>query len=192
MREQHQQERAYLNTQDRQLAIGSAQIVATAQLVVKNGIWGYVINGVGVVLSGLQILAGLGVAIASVPTGNIVGIAFGGTLVLHGANALEESVVNFKSGNDDANGHLKEGYIYTAKLLGFDEKTGRLAYSYMDLFLSAYGMTRLAMKPESWRLFRYIRSDYVRNIKNMSRTDLLIEMGSDAATIKSIYIDSHR
>ena len=94
---------------------------------------------------------------------------------------------NLRTGNDNAVGLLKEGYIYTAKFLGFDEKTGRLAYSYMDLFLSAYGMSRLVMKTESWRLFHYIRSDYVRNIKNMTHTDLLTEMGSDAITIKTIH-----
>lgn len=187
-----QQERAYLDTQDRQLTIGSAQIVATAQLVEKNGVWGYVINGVGVLLSGLQIIAGATVAFTSVSIGNVVGVAFGGMLVLHGFNSLQESTINLIEGKNDTSGDLKNGYIYTAKLLGFDERTGRLAYSYMDLFLSSYGMSRLVLKPQSWRLFHYIRSDYVRNIQNMSRTDLLIEVGSDAMTIKSIYDENHK
>ena len=112
-------------------------------------------------------------------------------LALHGLNGVEESLSNLKSGRNDAVGFLKEKYIQTASFFGFDEKTGRLAYSYADLFLSAYGVSRLILKPDSWRLFSYIRSDYVRNIKNMSRTDLLIEIGSDAATIKSIYSESH-
>ncbi|WP_158780413.1 DUF4225 domain-containing protein [Pantoea sp. BAV 3049] len=186
-----QQERAYLDTQDRHLAIGSAQIVATAQFVEKNGVWGYVINGVGVVVSGLQFFAGLGVAIPSVLTGNVIGFAFGSMLVLHGLNGVQEGILNLKSGKDDAEGYLKEQYINTATFLGFDEKTGRLAYSYTDLFLSAYGMSRLVLKPNSWRLFHYLNADYVRNIKNMSRTNLAIEMGSDALTIKSIYKESH-
>lgn len=186
------QERAFLESQDRQLSMGNAKIVATAQLRQENGIWGYVINGVGVVLSGFQIVAGLGVAISSLSTGNIVGFAFGGMLVLHGTNALEESIVNLKNNKDNAEGFLKDRYICTAKLFGFTDKTGRLAYSYMDLFLSAYGMTRLVIKPEKWRLFYYLRSDYIRNIKKMSRTDLVIEMGSDAVTLKSIYSNDHK
>lgn len=182
-----QQERNYLDTQDTQLSMGSAQIVASAQLVEKNGIWGYIINGVGVVLSGLQIVVGGTMLTLSLASGNIIGIAFSGMLTLHGMNAFQESIRNLKTGKDDAEGFLKNGYIYTAKFLGFDERTGRLAYSYMDLFLSAHGMSRLVLKPETWRLFHYLRSDYVRNIKNMSRTDLLIEMGSDAMTIKTIH-----
>lgn len=182
-----QQERYYLDKQDRQLSMGSAQIVAVAQLVQKNGIWGYVINGVLVVVSGIAVIVGLGITFTSIATANIVGFAFGGMLALHAANAFQESLDNFKSGNDDAVGFLKKGYIYTVKFLGFNERTGRLAYNYMDLFLSGYGMSRLVLKPEAWRLFHYLRTDHVRNIKNMSRTDLLIEMGNDAITIKSIH-----
>lgn len=185
------QERAFLESQDRQLSMGNAKIVATAQLRQENGIWGYVINGVGVVLSGFQIVAGGGILAASIGSGNIIGVAFGGMLALHGLNAFQESISDFFDGKNDRIGDLKQGYIYAVKLPGFDSRTGRLAYSYMDLFLSAYGMSRLIMKPDAWRLFHYLRSDYVRNIKNMSRTDLLIEIASDAMTIKSIHGEHH-
>lgn len=186
-----QLERKYLDEQDRQLNHRNLKVVATAQLKEENGVWGYVINGVSLILSGMQVIAGIGIAVPSILTANIVSFAFGSMLVLHGLNGVEEILLNLKSGRNDAEGFLKEKYIQTAMFLGFDERTGRLAYSYTDLFLSVYGLSRLVLKPNTWRLFSYIRSDYVRNIKNMSRSNLLIEIGSDAATIKSIYSESH-
>ena len=81
---------------------------------------------------------------------------------------------------------MKKPYIAGAEFLGFDHKTGVLAYSIMDLGLSAYGMGRLIIKPESWRLYRYLMSDYVRGIKEMSRFDLGVEIYSDSMTIKSL------
>ncbi|MCX8962535.1 DUF4225 domain-containing protein [Erwinia psidii] len=187
-----QLERKYLDEQDRQLNHKGAKIVATAELKQENGVWGYIINGVGVAIYGIQVVVGGSLLAASIASGNIIGIAFSGMLTLHGMNAFQKSMENIKSGNDNFVGFLENGYIYTAKLLGFDEKTGRLAYSYIDLFLSGYGMSRLVLKPEAWRLFHYLRADCVRNIKNMSRTSLIIEMGSDAMTIKSIYDENQK
>jgi len=56
----------------------------------------------------------------------------------------------------------------------------------MDLALSIYGIVRLIQKPEAWRLFYYLNSDYVRGIKEMSRNELFIEVYNDGMTIKSI------
>nr|WP_242458948.1 DUF4225 domain-containing protein [Pantoea agglomerans] len=47
---------------------------ASVQFVQQGDIWGYVINGVGVVLNGLQEVAGFGVMAASAATGNIIGV----------------------------------------------------------------------------------------------------------------------
>ncbi|RRZ86998.1 DUF4225 domain-containing protein [Erwinia sp. 198] len=179
-------ENEYLTIQDRMLRAGTAAVHASVQLVRNGDFWGYVINGVGVVLSGLQVIAGVSVIGASLASGTIIGTAFGGMLVLHGFNGFQESVENLVYGKTDSVGLLKQGYVATAEFLGFDQRVGQLAYSSMDLALSLYGILRLVQKPEAWRLYYYLNTDYVRGIKEMSRKELFIEVYNDASAIKSI------
>lgn len=139
------QEHEYLTIQVRMLRTGEAAIHASVELVKNGEIWGYIVNGVGVVLSGLQVIAGFGVMTASFATGNIVGFAFGEMLTLHSANGFQESLTNLINGTDNNQGFLKDGYIATAEFLGFDSKIGILAYSRTDIVLSLYGMNRLIL-----------------------------------------------
>lgn len=113
-------------------------------------------------------------------------MGFGALLVLHGANAVQEAGTNLWTGRDDSQGFLKEYYIAGAEFLGFDKNTGEIAYNTMDLSLSAYGMLRLTTKPQTYRLFHYLNTDYVRGIQNMSRLDLGFEIYNDAQSIKSL------
>lgn len=62
-----------------------------------------------------------------------------------------------------------------------------MAYTAMDLSLSAYGMLRLVLKPQTYRLFHYLSSDYVRGIKDMSRFNLGVEIYNDSRALKSMY-----
>ncbi|WP_128603182.1 DUF4225 domain-containing protein, partial [Pantoea wallisii] len=150
-------------------------------------VWGYIINGVGVVLGGFQMVAGFGVTAASFATGNIIGVGFGAMLTLHGVNGVQEGFQNIINGTNNSQGFLKQSYIAGAEFLGFDQKTGELAYTSMDLLLSVYGMARLIVKPQTYRLFHYLNTDYVRGIKNMTRFDLGVEIYNDSMSIKSIY-----
>lgn len=86
-------------------------------------------------------------------------------------------------GNIGAN--PKQGYVATVDFLGFDQKVGQIAYSSMDLALSVYGIVRLVQKPEAWRLFYFLNTDYVRGTKEMSIKELFIEVYSDGMAIKS-------
>nr|WP_145522884.1 DUF4225 domain-containing protein [Yersinia rohdei] len=81
---------------------------------------------------------------------------------------------------------MQNGYVATAEFLGFDKKAGVLAYNFMSIGLSGYGMARMVLKPDSWRLFRYIPSDYVRNIKTMGYGSLAIESVGNALSVKAI------
>ncbi|CNE00827.1 putative inner membrane protein [Yersinia rohdei] len=81
---------------------------------------------------------------------------------------------------------MQNGYVATAEFLGFDKKAGVLVYNFMSIGLSGYGMARMVLKPESWRLFRYISSDYIRNIKTLGYGNLAIESTSNALSIKAI------
>ncbi len=181
------EEHRNLMRQDQLLRTGQAALHASLKFVQQGDFWGYVINGVGVVLSGLQVVAGFGVMAASAATGNIIGVGFGAMLTLHGVNGVQEGVMNVITGKNDAQGFLKDGYIGAARFLGFDQKTGEIAYSSMDLALSAYGMFRLIRKPETFRLFYYINSDFVRGVRDMSRFELGVEIYNDSLALKSIY-----
>jgi hypothetical protein len=134
----------------------------------------------------MQIVAGLGVLSGSVMTGNIIGAAFGSMMILHGANGVQEGALNMIKGRDDTVGMLKQGYIAVACFGGFSSKTGMITYSAIDLLLSGYGLARLAIKPDTWRLFRYISSDYTHGFTEMSKFDLSIEIYNNTLAIKSI------
>lgn len=179
------QEKTFIDRQTWSLLGGDAKIVASGEIVKELDSWGYIINGVGVVLGGFQIVAGITIFTGSLAHLNIVGMVAGATLFLHGINGIEEGIVNIKNGSEGHVGKIKEGYINTARFMGFDEKVGALAYSSMDLSLSAYGMARFVLKPDARRLFNFLPSDYIRNVKRMSVPSLLIEGAGDAITIKT-------
>ena len=184
-----QEEHKNLSIQDQMLRSGQAALHASVQFIKSDNVWHWVINGVGIVLSTMQVVAGIGVIVASAATGSIIGVGFGALLSLHGFNGVVESAVNLKTGNDNTVGPLKKIYIAGAEFLGFDQKTGELAYTSMDLALSVYGMARLVIKPQTYRLFHYLSTDYVRGIRDMSRLDLGVEIYNDSLSLKSIYDD---
>jgi hypothetical protein len=53
--------------------------------------------------------------------------------------------------------------------------------------LSAYALGRHVLKPDSWRLFRYIRTDYMRSYKGMGDSALGFEIYTDLQTGKQLY-----
>ncbi|MGE9549953.1 DUF4225 domain-containing protein [Erwinia amylovora] len=169
------QERQYLGVQNEMLRTGRAAVSASVKFYHDNEkIIGYVIDGIGVVLGGLQLVVGLGIAASSLMTGNIIGTVVGVNLVLNGASSAYESLQKLQ-GKNDAEGFMKVAYMDAAEFLGFDRKSGMLAYQAVDLSTSYYGILKLSLKPESWRLFKYLPSDYYRKISTMSRPALIIK-----------------
>ncbi len=62
-----------------------------------------------------------------------------------------------------------------------------MAYGAVDLGLSVYGVAGQVLKPDAWRLFRYVRADYVRRYEKATKSALTFEATSNAITINSIY-----
>lgn len=83
-------QKEHIDNQTFSLMNGRAKIMASGQVIKKLDTWGYIINGVGVVMGGFQFAAGMGIAIASLTTGNIIGIGAGAWLVMHGLNSITE------------------------------------------------------------------------------------------------------
>lgn len=83
-------QKEHIDNQTFSLMNGRAKIIASGQVVKELDTWGYIINGVGVVIGGIQLVAGVGIAISSALTGNIIGVGAGAFLVVHGLNSLQE------------------------------------------------------------------------------------------------------
>ncbi|PWC10281.1 DUF4225 domain-containing protein [Brenneria corticis] len=180
-------ERDYLLIQDRMLRSGQAVIHASVELIkgYEKEI-GYIINGIGVVVGVFQVVVGFGIMAGSVATGNVLGIGAGFMITMHGINSVEEKVYALL-GEKDHTGFVKSGYIATAEFLGFDQRVGREAYTGLDVALSVYGLARLTLKPDTWRLFRYMNTDYVRNFQNMSKTALALKIVGNGPKLKLMY-----
>lgn len=176
-------QKEHIDNQTFSLMNGRAKIMASGQVVKKLDAWGYIINGVGVVIGGIQFAAGIGIVFSSTITGNIIGIGAGAWLIMHGANSVIEGGNNIYKNRVDTVGFMRENYIETAKFLGFDKRTGSIAYSSVDLLLSGYGLGRLVLKPDEFCLFKHIHSDFVRNYKNASAPALTIEATGDTLSI---------
>ncbi|WP_067702718.1 DUF4225 domain-containing protein [Erwinia sp. ErVv1] len=174
------QEHEYLTIQDRMLRSGHAVVSASVQFYHDHEkIIGYVIEGIGVVLGGLQMVAGATLIAGSVATGNVIGVVAGGSLVLNGAGSAIESTEKLL-GRANPTSFMRNAYEDVAEFMGFDKKLGFLAYQAIDFTTSYYGVLKLTLKPESWRLFNYLPSDYYRKVQAMSKPALILK-GTGAA-----------
>ncbi|AIR85246.1 DUF4225 domain-containing protein [Pantoea rwandensis] len=174
------QESHNLTLQDRMLRSGQATISASVKFYHDNEkIIGYVIDAIGVVLGTLQIVAGVGIVAGSLATGNVVGMLAGSALVANGAGSTIESIDKLR-GIPNPSNPVKEAYEDTAEFFGFDSRLGLLAYQVVDLTTSYYGIFKLTLKPESWRLFKFLPTDYYRKVQVMSKPALALK-GAGAA-----------
>lgn len=174
------EERDNLLIQDRMLRTGESVVTASIKIYQENEkVVGYIIDGIGVAVSGLQIVAGIGVLATSIPTGNVIGIVAGATLILNGTSSALEGVQKI-AGVEKPINFMRDAYENSAEFLGFDPRLGLLAYQFVDLTTSYYGMFKLTLKPDVWRLYRYTAPDFHRKVTTMSRNALAIK-GAGAA-----------
>ncbi|MCF3191415.1 DUF4225 domain-containing protein [Pseudomonas bubulae] len=144
------------------------------------------LRGVGAIAGAFQFAAGAGICYASVGT---LCLLAGAPLMAHGANNAYENVRNLLGNRSDTQGPLRKGYQEAAKLMGGGTLEGDMAYGAVDLGLSVYGVGRMVLKPDSWRLFRYVNADYIRSYKVMGTKALVFEGISDGLTGRSMYLE---
>ncbi|MFJ2412247.1 DUF4225 domain-containing protein [Pseudomonas sp. NPDC087814] len=82
---------------------------------------------------------------------------------------------------------LRKGYHSALSAMGYGEREANMAYGSVDIGLSAYSVTRHVLKPDAWRLFRYLNTDKIRAYKTMGPTSLAFEAGADVLTLKNLY-----
>jgi hypothetical protein len=146
-------------------------------------------RGVGAVAGALQFAAGAGICYGSA---GALCLFAGIPLMAHGANNVYENGRNLLEGRSDARGPVRKGYQKVAEMAGRREIEANMAYGAFDLGLSAFGVGRLVLKPDSWRLFRYVRADYVRGYEAASKGALSFEVLSNGVTINSLHEESKR
>lgn len=169
-----------LSIQDRMLRTGQATISSSVKFYHDNEkVIGYVIDGISVVLSGLQIVAGAGVLVGSAATGNVLGVIAGSTLIMNGVGSGIEGIGKLRGVPNPSN-PVRDAYEDIAEFFGFDQRLGLLAYQVVDLTTSYYGIFKLTLKPEAWRLYKYLPADYYRKVQTMSKPALAIK-GAGAA-----------
>lgn len=127
-----------------------------------------------------------GAAVCFVSGGLLCGL-FGVPLMAHGANNIYENGMNLWHGRSDTEGPLRDVYRMIANKTGGTAFLGNMAYGGVDLVLSGYGVFRLVVKDDAWRLWKYIRADKVRGYQLMSAPALLLEAAADGVTIDSMY-----
>ncbi len=141
-------------------------------------------KGIGVVAGALQMATGAGICYASVGTLCLIA---GVPLMAHGANNVYESGRNLITGHSDTVGPVRGAYQSAASAMGYDERGANIAYGSIDIGLSVYSAARYVLKPDAWRLFRYIPTDYIRVYKTMPPTTMGIEAYTDFQTIKQMH-----
>ncbi|WP_447927012.1 RHS repeat-associated core domain-containing protein [Vreelandella sp. EE27] len=122
--------------------------------------WGYADTAANYLGGAGQIMTGGAMCMT------VAGCMLGGPLIGLGANSIQEAYTG------------EVGYIRSAAISVGGEQAGNLAVDTANLGTSVGGLTRKVVSPDTWRLFRNINADYVRNYETMSRGGLLLEAGS--------------
>ncbi|MCU5772140.1 DUF4225 domain-containing protein [Erwiniaceae bacterium BAC15a-03b] len=106
-------------------------------------------------------------------------------IVLNGSSTVIENMQKLM-GDKEAEGFMKIAYIKTANYFGFSHSSGLIAYNAVDMATSFYGILSLSLRPEAWRLYNYVSSDYFRKINTMSKAALSLNIIGAGNTIRVI------
>ena len=139
----------------------------------------YLQNGVGVVAGVMQVRTGVSV----IGSSGVLGVVPGGLMVGHGANNIYEGLSNIYHGPDTPGAVGPVRHIYRTFLGDYQ---GDLAYYSMDLFMSAYGVSRKVIKPGAVELFRRDPINYERAYRQTGKLALAFEALVDFLTINII------
>ena len=107
--------------------------------------------------------------------------------MLNGANSTYENGRNLFENRSDTVGPVRSGYRAISGVLGKGDCEADVAYGVVDLTSSAYGIGKMVLKPDSWRLFRYVNTDYVRGYQQATRGGFIFDRLMDSATAESMY-----
>ncbi|WP_338134011.1 DUF4225 domain-containing protein, partial [Yersinia bercovieri] len=173
-----------LQAQDRMLRMETAKLYAKVEFVRENNkIVGYVISAVNVVLSGLEMAVGFTLISSMTP----LGVLAGAVLVIDSANGISKEIAHYAMDNKSSEGLVADVSMSVAEFMGFSRNNGLGVYKSVSLAANAYSIFGLLKRPETWRLFRYIPTDYYRKISTMSRPKLTMKIVGYGVKAKVIF-----
>ncbi|OCR23137.1 hypothetical protein AFK24_20780 [Pseudomonas syringae] len=135
-------------------------------------------QGIGLAAGVLQVTGG--VAMCGVTSG--LGCGIGLLTATHGLNNIYENGTNLLEARTDSQGYVRKFYQGVSEMSGGTEFEGNMAYGVFDLAFSGYGAFRKVLKPGSWRLFKYVETDYIRAYKGLNNRAFMFDRASDAVT----------
>lgn len=166
------------------LNTNAAKLYIIAERVKERNIFTTItLKQVGFVSGGLQIYGGGSVCVATL---GLACASYGVPLMAHGMNNMYENGY-YLLFQEDTTGYTKDTYRYIANKFNYSNDDADMVYNLMDLGLSGYTLGRKVLKPDAWKLYRYIRSDYTNGWKLMSNAELGAELIGDANTILGMY-----
>lgn len=173
-----------LQEQDRLLRTQAAKLYARVEFVRENNkIVGYVISAVNVVLSGLEIAVGLTLIGTMTP----LGVLAGAVLVTDGVNGISKEVAHYVMDNNKSEGLVADAAMSGAEFMGFSRSSGLGVYKSVSLAANAYSIFGLLRRPGTWRLFRYLPTDFSRKISTMSHPKLTMKIVGYGVQAKIIF-----
>lgn len=140
------------------------------------------LRGAGVISGAHQFAVGAGICYASVGT---LCLFAGAPMMLNGTNNIYENGRDLFENRTDTVGPVRTGYRAISGILGKGNCEADVLYGIIDLSSSAYGIGRMVLKPDSWRLFRYVKTDYIRAYRQASAHGFAFDRFMDIQNVKN-------
>ncbi|MFD2020784.1 DUF4225 domain-containing protein [Pseudocitrobacter faecalis] len=174
-----------LNTYYMQLQMGSIKLYVIAQKERDAiSLTTLSLKGVGFASGLFQIFGGIGFCVKDIRSAcGKLGVPL---MVQGGENSYENGYYLFTH-KEPTTVPIRYAYRYIAKLLGGDDKAGDIAFSSVDMALSAGSLGGMTRIDGARKLFYYIREDFIRGWRAMGGAGIGTELIGDASSGFSIY-----
>lgn len=168
-----------------QLQMGSIKLYAIAEREKdRHSLLTITLKRVGFVSGSMQAIGGFGICKAN------IGAAcryFGVPLMIQGSENVWENGYYLLYHEDPKVVPVRYAYRQAAKFFGGEGRDGDIAFSSGDIALSLGSASTLTLKSDSWKLFHYIREDYIHNWRTLGAVGGINELAGDAVSGFSIY-----
>ncbi|CAH6662058.1 DUF4225 domain-containing protein [Pseudocitrobacter vendiensis] len=142
------------------------------------------LKGVGFASGLFQIFGGIGFCVKDIRSAcGKLGVPL---MIQGGENSYENGYYLFTH-KEPTTVPIRQAYRYIAKLLGGDDKVGDIAFSSVDVALSAGSLGGMTRIDGARKLFYYIREDFIRGWRAMGGAGIGSELVGDASSGFSIY-----
>ncbi len=142
-----------------------------------------ILKQIGFISGSMQTIGGFTSCIGSV---GALCSSLGVGLVSHGVNSTIENGY-YLLFREDLNGPIRNGYRTVSSTLGYGDDEADIFYNVVDLSLSGALIMKPILKEDAWKLFYYIKSDFINSWKTMGGLSVTSEFIFDGMTIYSTY-----